>query len=512
MIWIKSTRLRLIGLLILQSPIIMTQIWWGTWVFPQNFDDNQDIRLEWNPESQNKTKKPFTLYLITPSSRPSYLCRSIFHVMRLQQCFDVHWVIVHHSPDARLFKAPLFRNVFPWITELSAFNSMSRNGNHQRNVGIDYALNMSQSDLDLLNFLDDDNVLPSDSCPLEELYNISAKKVITAIQNKFGRLYTKPRRYHVNGLLRTDTSAWFVPVRILREYNDTTFWLLDRYDADSALFTKLGRIGPYSIKGQEDNIAVLQSYNFTYNELLFQQGSLPWQLWNAEWLRRSLGVYRRQVQMMEDIRHGLPQEHKMNQSEISLHDYVHILYNVREAVRAGEATYLEIGVGKGATSIFMSRHELKTNVIGIDSFVIPNQLAEAEVYRNALKGQGSIDWIKGDPTSSVPALKGLLRNRPVLILFISGDHRLTRTNFELYEPFVAAGGFIVFDNFMDTQNSPHVRETIMHLIQEKKISMEKYTIIGSVNNFARAGPIGQQDKFYYDWQKVSSNEFIIQKK
>ena len=78
------------------------------------------------------------LHLITPSNRPYLLLKSVFHILPLHQCFDVHWVIVHMVQDKRLFKTPLFRDVFGWITELSTFNEHSISGNHECNVGIDH--------------------------------------------------------------------------------------------------------------------------------------------------------------------------------------------------------------------------------------------------------------------------------------------------------------------------------------------------------------------------------------
>lgn len=524
--WVKSKRKRLCSLqLILLTTIVVSQILWSLWIFPNYFHGSQGYHLPKLREfyirghSGFQNKKQFTLYLITPSIRPSFLCISIFHVMRLHQCLDIHWVIVHHTPDARLFQGPLFRDVFPWITELRAFHKQSISGNHERNVGIDHVLKTSQSDLDLIYFLDDDNVLPLDICAsVPELYKLGAEKMITANQDYCGWRYTEPGQLwqdhpFMNGFLRTDTGAWFVPVKILKKSNEKPFWHLDRYEADTLLMTKLSRSGPYFIPGQEDNIALLPTFHFHYNELVCEQRTHPPVLWNDTFLNQSLKVYQRQVQMMKDVRRRLPKERRMNRSDISLRDYVHILFNVRKALNLAEATYVEIGVWKGVTSIFMSRHALTTNVIGIDPFVHPNQLSEAQAYRQALQGKGSIDWIKGDSNLSVPALKKLLRRRSISILFINGDdHRRTRTNFELYEPLVGAGGYIVFHNFLDTMQSPGVREAIMHLIQEEKITREKYTIIGSVHNVVRAGPPKKKGQFYYDWQDVASNEFIIQKK
>jgi precorrin-6B methylase 2 len=198
----------------------------------------------------------------------------------------------------------------------------------------------------------------------------------------------------------------------------------------------------------------------------------------------------------------------MNQSEISFHEHAHILYNIREAISVREAVFVEIGVWKAATSIFMSRHPRKTNVIGIDGFFFERQYEEVDKNRETFKGQGRIDLIRGDSNTSIPALKELLKERSISILYIDGDRSVEGviSDFKLYEPLVAGNGFIVFGGFMDSLSSGGVRQAIVQMIRDDKINLLKFHVIGCLPNNIGAGSL-----FPSDWQNITSNLFILQK-
>ena len=157
---------------------------------------------------------------------------------------------------------------------------------------------------------------------------------------------------------------------------------------------------------------------------------------------------------------------------------------------------------------------MHTNVIGIDGFFFDRQREEAEQFRQRLQGEGDIHWFKSDSKLAIPALKEQLNGKQIDIMFIDGDHSLggARKDFELYSPLVADGGFVVFDDFLDTSYSGGVREAVMHLIRDGEISLEKYKIMGSVQNIMGAEPVFVNDEFFYDWQSVSSNEYVIRKR
>ena len=122
--------------------------------------------------------------------------------------------------------------------------------------------------------------------------------------------------------------------------------------------------------------------------------------------------------------------------------------------------------------------------------------------------------MKSDSRKAIPDLQKQLNGREIDILFIDGDHSEfgTRKDFELYSPLVANGGFVVFDDFMDTSYSGGVREAVMNLIRDGEISLEKYDVMGSVQNVMGAGPVFVDDPFFYDWQNIASNEYVLRKR
>jgi len=197
-----GNRLRLFGSLVI---IILTALN----IIKSNVNikqEEQNIHIKVKPASTEplqvgleKEKTP--LYLITPSSRPYLLLKSIFHVLPLHQCFDVHWIIVHTVQDQRVFKAPLFRDVFHWITELSTFNEESISGNHERNVGLSHVVERASHGL--VYFLDDDNVLSMDLCQQDVQNELDIEKMYYADQIQCSSPRRKPLIIQVDGHVPT---------------------------------------------------------------------------------------------------------------------------------------------------------------------------------------------------------------------------------------------------------------------------------------------------------------------
>ena len=480
-----------------------------------------NVKQEQEQQQQQQQKTP--LYIITPSSRPSLLSKSIFHVLPLQQCFDVHWIVVHTAKDKRISKAPLFRNVFPWITEIFTFQKTSKNGNHERNVGIDTVLSLNSTGL--VYFLDDDNILPNNICQVQK--DLSTEKMYYGDQMQCDnvRLNMDWMKHTfkctdqgacatVDYTMQVNSGSFFVPVQLLKEYSRIR-WNLDAYIADGLFFSDL-----VNAILQKDGTALRferlpSSVPFRYNELNDENGCAQWRApWSTNQLQESLQLYRELVDEMKLARKSFASADKMARSEVSFHNYVHILHVLRSLIDKPNATYVEIGVWKGGTSIFMSRHPLHTNVIGIDGFFFDHQLDEAKQFCQRLHGHGDIHLMKSDSRKAIPDLQKQLNGREIDILFIDGDHSEfgTRKDFELYSPLVANGGFVVFDDFMDTSYSGGVREAIMNLIRDGEISLEKYDVMGSVQNVMGAGPVFVDDPFFYDWQNVASNEYVLRKR
>jgi hypothetical protein len=99
----------------------------------------------------------------------------------------------------------------------------------------------------------------------------------------------------------------------------------------------------------------------------------------------------------------------------------------------------------------------------------------------------------------VNALKGFINE--IDILFIDGDHSYQGVinDFLLYEELVKKGGYIVFDDYNDSQHSPEVKIAVDDIIPT---ITHNYDTIGTLPNIYNARP---------DWLK-NGNDFIIRKK
>lgn len=478
---------------------------------------NDSVIMSPSPSNVDAVTAKIPLYVITSTNRPFLLSRSIFHVSALQECFDLHWIIVHSMDEPRINTQPFFRDVFPWITELYAFHASSVVGHYERNVGIDHVIEKYQEGL--LYFLDDDNVVSMDLCN-RGLANLSTDKMYYADQYNCGQkrlrtefyrsLWTNATEVHTQFslLFNTDTGNWLIPLSVLRREPSIRFVITD-YGGDGLFYTAL--VHSQLKRDKNDNsIERLPLVKFHYNELQCERWQAPW---TEVELSESLAQYRSVVTDMKAFSESVPEEHKMSRDEVSFHEYVHILYTLRNHVTAPTAVYVEIGVWKGASSIMMSRHPYLTNVIGIDLFAFEHQREEVDVYVHALKGDGTVDVIKSMSQDAVPALQEILNGRGIDILFIDGDHSVqgVRSDFELYLPLVNPGGFICFDDVMDSTYSDGVRLAIMQLIHEGVINLKDYNVIGVVENGAGAGIVWNDPSVVFDWQIAASNEFILQK-
>jgi predicted O-methyltransferase YrrM len=484
-------------------------------------------------EEEDDVYEKVPLYLITSSSRPSLLVKGIFHVLPLRECFDVNWVIVHSAPDERITQAPMFRNIFPWINEIFTYNKQSKSGNYQRNIGLQHVLSVASRGL--VYFLDDDNIIPANICQLPK--RLSAEKMYYADQRHCGvdqvdtKLLTKALSCKkgscrkVDLVSKVDTGTFLTPVSLLKK--EDALWKLEKPAGTGISFIEMDANTGAGVFYTEMVNALLQndgdshrleqlppSFYFHYSELNDVNGCAQWQVpWTEDQLHESMKIFTDLIGEMRKVQETLPSEARQDRAEVSFHNYVHILHVLRPLITKPTATFLEIGVWKGATSILMSRHPLETNVVGIDGFFFERQLKEAEQYRDKLRGTGSIDWLQSDSKLAIPEVTKLLNGKEIDILFIDGDHSVggATADYELYLPLVASGGFIVFDDFFDTRTSSGVRETIMNLIRDGEINLEKYEVFGAVPNVMGAGMVFIDDKYFFDWQNELSNEFVMRK-
>jgi predicted O-methyltransferase YrrM len=192
------------------------------------------------------------------------------------------------------------------------------------------------------------------------------------------------------------------------------------------------------------------------------------------WLARESGSARR----IETIRRGM--------AGSTFHGHIHLLYDLRTLLGEGKRTYVEIGVYHGGSLSLMLQHPYETAVHGIDPFVLPRQaeFTAANVEKFNTRGRNVFVHAK---YSHDPELLRQLDALAIDLLFIDGDHHAESVarDFDLYAPKVRPGGFVVFDDYHDTECSPEVRPAVDSIVGRVR---GEYEIVGSLPNAAGAEP------------------------
>jgi cephalosporin hydroxylase len=490
------------------------------------------------------------LVLITPTNRPSFLTRAISHVFPLQKCFDVRWLIIHTFEFPTTEFVPFFRNVFPWITEITAYDPLSSKGGHERNVGRDYVVATFTGD-GIVYFLDDDNTLP-DLCTVMDHTELSTDTIYFADQlrcgrmrlNSYGKEFSNISNIMPQLSSKMDTGSFLIPLELLRQSTHVMWGF--RPGADAPYLGALIRI--WVLKHGGDSVRRLPHLTFNYNHLSERNEGCLRAAWSHEMLNESLAEYHDLLDRMSEHREAkvnntaLTFEEQGHQSdgyrgEVVIHDYAHLITVLRRMLPSRLVCYLEVGgVGVGARSLLMSRQQLPTASISVDTLSEPGQRDEAIELKMLLQGNGHIDWVEQDSTSAAPVVRELLRAKyrqmKVDILYLNGNRSMAAllADFDDYAPMVAAGGYIVFDEFMDVPYRPsgveaggraaaddngNVRRAILLLMRDDVITLDHFDIIGTIGNVAGAGafPVASGSEFTSaDWPRSSSKLFVLRKK
>ncbi|WP_431821046.1 class I SAM-dependent methyltransferase [Burkholderia sp. F1] len=145
----------------------------------------------------------------------------------------------------------------------------------------------------------------------------------------------------------------------------------------------------------------------------------------------------------------------MDRTELSFHSYVKLLGFLCLDVASLSGDVVEIGVWKGKSLAFMQRFlNDTTKFIGIDPFELKGQVQEVSYFHNTLFP--SCNLIQAYSQNAIAVTASLTKR--IKILHIDGGHLRMHvwTDFLLYERFVVPGGYIVFDDYGDTECSPEV--------------------------------------------------------
>jgi cephalosporin hydroxylase len=196
-----------------------------------------------------------------------------------------------------------------------------------------------------------------------------------------------------------------------------------------------------------------------------------------------------------------PNEKKITQTEKSLrlletisknidnktfHHHYFILLDIANSFDTEyELNYLEIGCyAGGSASLMMERKN--TRIVSIDiGQPISVEIATKNVNKHN-QHNNFYKYIKEDSRKPTTLNKVKEIMNEVDILFIDGDHSYNAVfdDFILYSSIVKSGGYILFDDYNDSEFSPEVKLAVDDLLKE----IQGYEIIGTFDNIFEARP------------------------
>ena len=171
-----------------------------------------------------------------------------------------------------------------------------------------------------------------------------------------------------------------------------------------------------------------------------------------------------------------------NMQGSTFHHHSHVLFDlpIKE-----NGYYVEIGCFAGATASLML-HKEKINVVSIDlGYPVPQAtvLENVKLFNSHDK---AFQYIEGNSQSqdTVDQLKKITQE--IDILFIDGGHSKedVMNDFNLYHNMVVPGGYIVFDDYNDSEYSPEVKPTVDEIVK----NTSEYEVIGAIENTLGARP------------------------
>ena len=196
--------------------------------------------------------------------------------------------------------------------------------------------------------------------------------------------------------------------------------------------------------------------------------------------------------------------------ERSFHLFNHILYDIRTTIGDRPCTYLEIGSYCGASALLMLAHRFETQVLCVDPLCLPpahfggTKSQDETLYDNLSKlGKSQNFEVIKSFSQEASLIEALYRQMiSVDILFIDGDHSYSAviSDFQTYEPLVASGGYIIFDDYNDYEHSPDVHHAVNELARRYRDD-SRFEIIGPIPDLQHCNP-GIPD----------GNEFVIYKR
>ena len=170
----------------------------------------------------------------------------------------------------------------------------------------------------------------------------------------------------------------------------------------------------------------------------------------------------------------------MERRELSFHPLVKLLGFLCLDVASLSGDVVEIGVWKGKSLAFMKRFfNDDTKFVGVDPFELKGQIQEVAYFHSKLFP--SCHLIQAYSQNAIAVVASLTRR--FKILHIDGGHLRMHvwSDFLLYERFVVPGGYVVFDDYGDTEYSPEVGPAVDEMRQAGLF--RNYEIIGQLEGY-----------------------------
>ena len=193
----------------------------------------------------------------------------------------------------------------------------------------------------------------------------------------------------------------------------------------------------------------------------------------------------------------------------TFHHHFHITYPLSEMLGEDYKTFAEIGSFCGGSMCLMLQNKKGKSHISIDPFKAkPNQEKMFDNNTSKYIGEGQtlekFVGLSDDPKIIKESCAAIEKAGGADIFFIDGSHakHMVEKDFKNYEASVNPGGLIIFDDYMDSKDSPGVKKAVDGMVDDGMF--EDYNVIGTIKNEAKAYSNGGSSAI--------NNEYIIQKK